>query len=80
MTPQKIYVRKDPCTGELAELWQKEPHVKYDTVFYSEETIREASFIILRQVSETLLSTYGIQINSAHITEDIIRLLKGGEK
>ena len=89
--PKKIYLQVcgtcqdnecDKCDfDKLQEVtWCKDQIHKTDVPYFSEEAVREAGFIILRQVSETLSSTYNIQINSAHITEDIIRLLKGGEK
>lgn len=77
MTPPKIYVSNSPITGKLDDIWHDVRFTKDDFVYFSEEAVREAQFIILHQVSKTLSATYGIQINSAHITEDIIRILKG---
>lgn len=89
--PKKIYLQvcgscqdKECAKCDFDQLqevtWCKDRIHDSDTTYFSEEAVREAQYIILRQVSETLSSTYGIQINSAHITEDIIRLLKGGEE
>ena len=62
-------------------MWQKEQMIKSaidgNVAYFSEEHIREAGFAILNQVRESLGSTFGIIINSAKITEDIIKLLKG---
>lgn len=77
--PKKIYLGQNPITGEPYNDWQKTQCESSDVAYFSEQAIREAGFVILQQVSE-ILSSYCIQFNSAHITESIIRLLKGGEE
>ena len=78
--PKKIYLYPDVGNRNLVKTWFEQQMTKDCLPYFSEEAVREAQFIILQQVSKTLSSTYGIQINSAHITEDIIRLLKGGKE
>ena len=72
--PKKFEIRKGIIVGGqnvIAEL-----HNAEDMTYFSEDAIREAEFAILDQVRESLGSTFGIILNSAKITEDIIKLLK----
>lgn len=75
--PKKIYLGQNPTTGEPCDDWQKTQCESSDVPYFSEDAIREAEFAILDQVRESLGSTFGIILNSAKITEDIIKLLKG---
>ena len=72
----------DKCDfNDLSEVtWCKDRINNNDVAYYSEQAIREAGFAILDKVCCLLASTHGILINSVGITEDIIRVLKGGEK
>lgn len=89
MTPPKtIYLQVcgtcqdnecDNCDfDQLQEVtWCKDRIHDNDVAYFSEDAIREAEFAILDQVRESLGSTFGIILNSAKITEDIIQVLKG---
>lgn len=88
--PKKIYLQVcgscqdnecDNCNfDQLQEVsWCKDRINDNDVAYFSEEAIREAGFAILDKVCCLLASSHGILINSAGITEDIIRVLKGGE-
>ena len=77
MTPlKKIYIY--PTVGDvLVRTWFDFPMTQDGLPYFSEEAVREAEFAILNQVCASLDSNYGIFINSARITEDIIQVLKG---
>lgn len=88
--PKKIYLQVcgscqdnecDNCNfDQLQEVsWCKDRINDNDVVYFSEEAIREAGYAILDKVCCLLDSNHGILINSTGITEDIIRVLKGGE-
>ena len=92
MTPPKIIYLQvcgtcqdkecDKCDFDLLQevSWCKDRINDNDVAYFSEQAICEAGFAILDKVCCLLVSTHGIVINSAQITEDIIQVLKGGEK
>lgn len=75
--PKKIEIRKGIIVGGLNVI--AELHNAEDMTYFSEDAIRESGFAILDKVCCLLASSHGILINSVGITEDIIRVLKGGE-
>lgn len=89
--PKKIYLQVcgtcqdnecDKCDFDHLQkttfiTWCRDRINDNDVAYFSEQAIREAEFAILNQVCESLGSTFGIILNSAKITEDIIQVLKG---
>ena len=76
--PKKIYIYPSNMGDGLVRTWFDFHMTKDSLPYFSEQAIRETGFAILDQVCKSLRSNYGISINSANITEDIIRVLKGG--
>lgn len=76
--PKKIYLYPDVGNRNLVKTWFEKRMTTDCLPYFSEEAVREAGFAILNQVCASLDSNYGICINSARITEDIIQVLKGG--